>query len=218
MKIINVPISTDQYYPVDQPKKQIVLHHTVSDPTTQTGDVGSWLADKERIATYAIIALDGTIHKCFKSTHWAHHLGVKMGWLKANGFRDYLIRNEMLNKSSIAIEIDSWGGLTKKNGRYYNAYGREVSKDLEVVECNFRGYKFFQKYSDAQIQTLRELLPELMKANNIPNNGLKDGNFDLRKEDALSGVPGIYSHSNFRADKSDLYPDKRIVELLNSLK
>lgn len=217
MKIINTPIPTEQYFAVDHPKRQIVLHHTVSDPTSPMGDVGSWLADKERIATYAIIGYDGTIYKCFKSTHWAHHLGVKMGWLKANHFDDFLIRNEMLNKSSIAIEIDSWGGLIKKDGKFFNAYGRQISSNLKVVECNWRGYQYFQKYSDAQIQTLRELLPELMKANNIPNNGLKDGNFDVRTTDAISGTPGIYSHSNFRQDKSDLYPDERIINLLNSI-
>lgn len=216
MKIKEIPFVSSQFYPESQDKNQIVLHHTVSDPTAYLGDVNSWLSDSQRVATYAILSYDGTLNKCFKSTQWGHHLGVKQIDLKRMGFNDYLYRNELLNKHSIAIEIDAWGGLIKQGNQYINAYGKPISKDLEVIEVNWRGYKYFQKYSDAQIETLAELLPILMKANNIHSYGLKDGNFDLRK-DALQGVSGIFSHSNYRADKSDLYPDKRIVELLNSL-
>lgn len=204
MKIRETPISPDQYYPEVEKKRQIVLHHTVSNPESAVGDMGSWSSDKLRIATYAIIGYDGTINKCFQSNMWAHHLGTK----QAN--------NEQLNKASIGIELDCWGGLTEKDGIYYNAYGKPIDAKLEVMECNWRGYKFFQRYSFAQIQALEELLPILMKANNIPNYGLKDGNFDVRK-DALKGTPGIFTHCNFRADKSDLYPDDRIVKLLNNL-
>ena len=133
------------------------------------------------------------------------------------GFKDYAIRNELLNKQSIGIEIDSWGGLTKgKDGLYYNAYGKPISNKLEVVECDWRGYKYFQKYSQAQIDTLAELLPLLMEANKIPSYGIKDGNFDVRM-DALNGTPGIYSHSSFRNDKSDLMPDQNLIKMLNNL-
>ena len=108
------------------------------------------------------------------------------------------------------------GGLVKKEGLYYNCYGTPISKDLEVVECHWRGYKYYQKYSDAQINTLKELLPIFVKRYNISTYGLKDGNFELRR-DCLEGKSGIYSHSNYRNDKSDLYPDTRIVELLKDL-
>jgi N-acetyl-anhydromuramyl-L-alanine amidase AmpD len=217
MKILEINLNPDQYYAETQKKRQIVLHHTVSDPTSAIGDIGSWKADTGRIATYAIIGYDGTLNKCFKSTDWAHHIGVKAETLQRLKFKDYATRNQDLNKQSIGIEIDAWGGLVKSGDKYLNAYGKPISKDLEVIECNWRGFKYFQKYNAAQIATLAELLPILMQANNIPNYGLIDGNFDFRL-DALNGMMGIFSHSNYRADKSDLYPDKRIVELLNSLK
>ena len=217
MKIKNVSFPADQYYAETHVKNQIVLHHTVSNPLSAMGDINFFLSDKARIATYAVVEYDGTLFKCFKSTEWGHHIGVKAAELKKDGFKDYATRNVLLNKHSIGIEIDNWGGIVKKNGKYLTVYGTEVSKDLEVIECNWRGYKYFQKYSDAQIECLEELLPILMTANKIQNYGLKDGNFDKRM-DALQGVSGIFSHSNYRSDKSDLYPDKRIVELLNSIK
>lgn len=216
MNVKEIPFVSSQYYPEVQPKNQIVLHHTVSDPTSPIGDVGSWNSDTQRIATAYIVGYDGTLYKMFKSTHWGHHLGIKIVELKKLGFKDYLYRNDMLNKQSIAIEIDNWGGLTKQGDKYLNAYGKAISDKLEVVECDWRGYKRFQKYSDKQIDTLGELLPLLMDANNIPNKGLISGNFDLNM-DALNSVPGIYSHSNYRKDKSDLYPDERIIKMLQSL-
>jgi hypothetical protein len=217
MNIKETPIPKNQYYPEIQTKTQIVLHHTVSDPKSPLGDINSWLSDTLRISTYAIVGYDGTINKCFPSNNWANHLGVKSDALKAMGFKDAGSRNELLNKQTIAIEIDAWGGLTYKDGKYLNAYGKPIASDLEVVECKWRGFTHFQKYSKAQIQALSELLPELMKANNIPNYGIKDGNLDVRL-DALKGEKGIFSHSSYRKDKSDLYPDKDLINMLNNLK
>lgn len=217
MNIKQIDFPKEQYYQVVQEKKQIVLHHTVSDPTSANGDLNSWLTDTGRIATYCIIGYDGTVNKCFPSNNWGHHIGMKAETLKKLGFKDYGSRNELLNKQSIGIEIDAWGGLTKgKDGLYYNAYGKPISNKLEVIQCDWRGYKYFQKYSQAQIDTLAELLPLLMKANKIPSYGIKDGNLDVRM-DALGGTPGIYSHSSFRADKSDLAPDQDLIKMLNSL-
>ena len=121
------------------------------------GDINYWASDKGRIATYCVIGYDGTVNKCFKSTQWAHHIGMKAETLKELKFADYATRNESLNKHSIGIEIDSWGGLIKdKKGNYINAYGNPISSKLEVIELDkpWRGYKFYQKYSDAQIKTL----------------------------------------------------------------
>ena len=231
MKVIQVPFPDNQYYKEETKKTQISLHHTVSDPFSHEGDRNTWVNDPNRIATSSILTYNGTIYKFFSTLHWGDHLGIKIGDLKKAGFKDYNIRNKMLNKSSIAIEIDSWGALVKGNGGvmkfgtktvstikgvFYNVYGRPIDKKLDVIEIDWRGFHFFQKYSDEQLSTLEALLTLQMKANNIPNHGLKNGDFGVSME-ALSGVPGIWSHSNYRADKSDLYPDERLIKLLNRL-
>jgi len=216
MNVKNINFPTSQYYQEEKTKSQIVLHHTVSDPMSSIGDINYWMSDTARIATYVVINYDGTINKCFQSNQWAHHIGIKTETLKNMGFKDYLTRNLLLNKHSIGIEIDSWGGVTKKNGIFYNAYGKPLSNKLEVVEYDWRGYHYFQKYSNAQIDALAELLPILMKRHNIINYGIKDGNFDVRR-DAISGKPGIYSHSSYRSDKSDIYPDDDLLKMINNL-
>lgn len=216
MKINSIAFPQSQYFPEICTKNQIVLHHTVSDPTSSAGDTNFWLSDTKRIATYIVISADGTLNKCFPSNMWAHHIGIKGETLKAAGFEDYATRNELLNKHSIGIEIDCWGGLTESKGKLLNAYGKPINKNLEVVDCDWRGYKKFQRYTTEQIAALAELLPILMKEYKIQNYGIKDGNFDER-HDALQGVSGIFSHSNFRADKSDLYPDERLIQMLKNL-
>jgi N-acetyl-anhydromuramyl-L-alanine amidase AmpD len=216
MKIKLIDFPESQYYKEVQNKNQIVLHHTVSDPTSAVGDIGSWLADTSRIATYSILGYDGTLNKCFDSNDWAHHLGIKAEFLKKWQFNDYSSRNELLNRQSIAIEIDAWGGLTKSGDVFLNAYGKPISPKLEVIEVDWRGYHYFQKYSDEQLAALEELLPVLMRANKIENFGIKDGNFGIRR-DALQGKSGIFSHSSYREDKSDLYPDERLIKLLNNI-
>lgn len=204
MKVNLINFPQNQYYAEVFPKKQIVLHHTVSNPFSAKGDTDYWASTPERIATYGILDYNGELTKCFNSNQWAHHLGVKTS------------NNLKLNQQSIGIELDCWGGLKMADGKYLNAYGKEIETKLKVVKLKWRGFDYFQAYSDVQIATLAELLVALMKEHNIPNKGLRDGNFDVRK-DALNGSPGIFSHTNYRADKSDLYPDSRIVNMLKNL-
>jgi len=41
--------------------------------------------------------------------------------------------------------------------------------------------------------------------------------FSLSK-DALSGKPGIFGHCSYRLDKSDIHPQKEMIDMLKSLK
>lgn len=60
MKIINANFPSSNYYSEKIEKKQIVLHHTVSNPFVAEGDINHWKSMTDRIATYAIISYDGT--------------------------------------------------------------------------------------------------------------------------------------------------------------
>lgn len=133
------------------------------------------------------------------------------------GYNDYRTRNALLNKQSIGIELDAWGPITKKNDNYYNAYGTLIKNEVGVIEKKWRGYEYYQKYSHEQLETLSKLLPILMDKHNIDDYGIKNGNLEISK-DALDGKSGIFSHTSYRKDKSDIYPDKDLIKLLNNLK
>lgn len=217
-KLVFVPFPADRYIPDVSPKNQIVLHHTVSNPNSAMGDINYWASDPKRIATAVVIELNGKVYQCFSSKLWAYHLGAG---------------NASLDKHSIGIEIDSWGGLilgdgtqhdfgfkkvVMKNGAFYNAYGNVVNlKENEIQEYpnGFRGYKYFQKYSEAQIDSVGELLLLWNKTYGIPLNYNEDM-WDYN-ERAKKGDAGIWSHVSYRKDKNDCHPQPELIQMLKSL-
>lgn len=203
-KLETIPFKSDQYIPKKTKKKQVVLHHTVSDPFNSKGDINYWLSTSQRIATQLVIRGDGKALQCFSSKFWGYHLGAG---------------NANLDKHSIGIEIDNWGGLTKKSDGFYNAYGNKLEiPDNEIIyfENGFRGYKYFQKYTEAQIDTVGELLLLFNKKYNIPLK-YKEEMWDVSKN-ALSGKPGIWAHVSYRKDKNDVFPQPELINMLKSLK
>lgn len=204
-KINIIDFPPDQYYREVYNKNQIVLHHTASGRGTD-GDWRHWLSNKERVATSQIIDQDGTCTQCFSSTFWGHHLGTT----RAN--------NVALNKHSIAIEIDSWGGLTYDvKAKQFKSYtGSVVTADrVQEYEKSFRGFRFFEKYTDDQIESVRKLLLYWHEIYGIPLT-YQEGMWDV-SEAALSGADGVWTHVSYRKDKSDCHPQPELIQMLKSL-
>jgi hypothetical protein len=121
-----------------------------------------------------------------------------------------------LDKNSVGIEVCNWGMLKEKGGRFYNYVGGLVDPS-EVTELDkpFKGYKFWHKYTDKQIESLRQLVVYLCETYNIPREYNEDI-WDLSKR-AMKGEDGIFTHNSVRKDKSDMYPCPRVIEMLKSL-
>jgi len=219
-KLVFVPFPADQYIPQTTDKKQIVLHHTVSDPSNSQGDLSYWLSTTIRVATAVVIQNDGKAFQCFSSRLWGYHLGAG---------------NWKLDAHSIGIEIDNWGGLILGNGEncdfgdfgvkktqkdeFYNAYGNIVKiPENTLIEFpqGFRGYKYFQKYTESQLDTVGELLLLWNKTYGIPLD-YNEEMFDISQR-ALSGESGIWSHTSYIKEKSDVFPQPDLIEMLKSLK
>ena len=75
-QILDHPLSDDQYFKDKYTKRQIVLHHTVSNGNAKNV-INWWQKQTERIGTAFVIDREGVIYKAFSSAHWAHHLGTK---------------------------------------------------------------------------------------------------------------------------------------------
>ena len=212
-KIVQHKFSEREYFKEVYPKKQIVLHHTVSGNSVN-GDINWWLKDGKRIGTCVLIARDGTIHQVFSSKYWAYHLGENGKDHQKVGLPYQ--RNDM---KSIGIEIDSWGGLkfdTSIN-EWRSSTGTIVPKDrVEVYDKKFRGYSGFEKYTPEQIESVRQLLVYWGKVYDIPLD-YNDCMWNISKK-ALSGWSGIFSHVSFRSDKSDAHRQPELIEMLKSLK
>jgi N-acetyl-anhydromuramyl-L-alanine amidase AmpD len=226
--IVQVDFPENQYYREETEKKQIVLHHTVSSGKVD-GTINWWKQDPQRVATQFIVDATGVVYQLYSSKFWAHHLGIKSDFIKKYGFLDYGTRNTKLNKESIGIEISRWGGLLKDSKGYHPTYWdttlkKEVcqtkitipNENVQVFEKPFRGYYFFEKYTNEQIISVGKLVTYLCEKWGISLD-YDSSIWDVNKN-ALGSVPGIYTHVSYRSDKSDLMPQPEMIEMLKSLK
>ena len=162
MNIKDIFLDSSEYFPVDFKKTIIYLHHTCGSHRPDWV-VQGWDKDHNqdgsanRIATSFVIggkstrdgdtSWDGVIVRCFPESQWAWHLGAK----NTNG---------MFDKISIGIEICNYGFLTRSKTGQFMTYVNTPVPDDQVVELPrpFRGYKFYHKYTDNQLNSLRQLL------------------------------------------------------------
>ncbi|MFW6219424.1 MAG: N-acetylmuramoyl-L-alanine amidase [bacterium] len=222
-KIIQVDFPDDQYYKHQTKKTQIVLHHTVSGEGVN-GDINWWRKTTSRIATAIIIGHNGDIYQCFSTKFWGHHLGVKSDFINERRTNK---TNLYLNKHSIGIEIDSWGGLVEYRNKWYPAKWDinkkkmiantklGAVKDVQTYSQPFRGFYGFERYTNNQIEAVRKLLVFWNERYNIPLN-YNPEMWNVSNH-ALNGEPGIWSHVSYRDDKSDCHPQPELIHMLRSL-
>ena len=215
-KITQVSFPENQYYKTQFPKKQIYLHHTAGNADAKNTFL-FWQSDSQRIGTCVSISgkgkntTDGEIVQGYSSKFWAYHLGVKTKYFQA-----MKLPYKELDKHSIGIEICNWGQLTLKDGKFYNYVKREVAAN-EICELDtlYKGYKYYHNYTDAQIESTKQLLIYWGELYNIPLTYNQDI-FDLTPR-AYKGEAGVFTHNSVRPDKVDIYPHPKMIEMLKSL-
>lgn len=221
-KIVQYPFPENKFFKEEFKKEQILLHHTVSGPNL-SGDVNTWINNKYRIGTCIIVARDGTPYQLFSSKYWAYHIGTG---------------DHSQDKRSIGIEIDNWGGLKPGGGlmgfkpynkylnglmyprftssqKFYTVYGNSVDVPIQYYPDGYRGFNYFEKYTDAQIQTVGELLLYWRNRYKIPLN-YNETMWDVSGP-AMWGKPGVWSHTSFRSDKSDAHPQPELIQMLKQI-
>jgi len=187
-------------------KKQIYLHHTAGTGTPQAV-FNMWQKNLVRVATCVVIGRDGEIGQGFSSAKWAYHLG-----LKQDVFAAHKVPYQSLDKISIGVEIINWGQLTEKDGKFFSYTGREVK---DVIEVKYKKYQYWENYTDAQIESTRELLLLWRDRYEIPLSYNEDI-WDVTDR-ALKGEAGVFTHNSVRKDKVDVYPHPKLIEMLKSL-
>lgn len=219
-KIKQFPLDENQYLKQVTAKTQIVLHHTAGN-SSGIGTIRGWNNDdRGRVATCVTISgkgkstdtYDGQICQAFSSKYWAYHLGVKLDVFRSKG-----VKYQLLDKISIGIEICNWGPLEKVGDKFYNYVDREVPTDQVCeLETPYKRHKYYHAYTDAQIESVRQLLVYWNKVHGIPLN-YNEENMWAVSVDALKGIPGVYTHNSYRRDKTDVSPQPKLIEMLKSL-
>ena len=151
---------------------------------------------------------DGEMVQAFPEGNYGWHLGK-------NG-------SQKMHVNSIGIEVCNFGYIV--NGKTYA--GTTVA-DSQIVELDkeFRGHKLWHRYSDAQIEALHKWILWIAERDNID---VRAGLPALVKEkgaeafewnaDAYYGkVKGLWTHTNTRKDKVDMFPQPELIDMLLGL-
>lgn len=213
MIIKNKQLNKGQYHDEVQPKRIIVLHHTAGGSAQSS--INWWNETAERVATSVVIDRNGEVLQAFPFDRWASALGIKQSTFDKYKLKNINVR---LDQISIQIEIASWGGLTEKDGKYYAYTGKEIPKeDVQVYEKPYRGFKYYEKYTEAQIRAVEELLKDLVVKYPQIKKDYNEDMWDVSKR-ALEGTWGIWTHTSFRSDKNDCHPQPDLIKVLKNIK
>ena len=118
-----------------------------------------------------------------------------------------------INKNSIIICLENFGWLKKNtlDTSYSNWIGDIYRK--KVYEKKWRGYFFWDKYEDKQIESLTTLIKELCNEFKIPTECLGHN----VRQDGVENFKGIVTRSNYDSYYKDVNPAfdfKLLKELL----
>ena len=151
---------------------------------------------------------NGEMVQAFPEGNYGWHLGK-------NG-------SQKMHVNSIGIEVCNFGYIV--NGKTYA--GTTVA-DSQIVELDkeFRGHKLWHRYSDAQIEALHKWILWIAERDNIDVRAglpalIKEKGADAFEfnEDAYYGrVKGLWTHTNTRKDKVDMFPQQELMDMLISL-
>jgi len=90
-----------------------------------------------------------------------------------------------------------------------------VVEDVIKLPNKYKGHQFYHNYTDAQIESTRDLLLLWRERYKIPITYNEDI-WDICPR-ALEGKAGVFTHNSVRTDKIDIYPHPKMIEMLKSL-
>ena len=197
----------------------IILHHTAGGANPRAV-IDYWSKDSlGRVATEFVIGgqncrtgnakYDGQIVRAFPEGCQAYHIG-------ASG-------SSYMNTHSVGIEMCNFGYV--RDGKTYTGTTVDPTQTISLGAM-FKGYSIWHKYSDAQIQAVRDLLLYVANRDNIDlHEGLykwikAEGSikaFDFHTDAYNGKVKGLLTHTNIRKDKCDCCPQPNLIDMILSL-
>jgi hypothetical protein len=227
-----------EYLKANLPKHWMFLHHTAG-WNNPFGTVSCWANDKRGpVATEFVLGgqsikgndvqYDGKLIHVFPAGSYGWHLGTG---------------NSVMHRESVAVEICSFGQLTKggyfkyvdntnvwiplKPNSFYTYVGVEAEESqILTLSKKFKGYQSWHRYSDKQITALQELIKDVAERDSI------DMRKGLIEQIKLKGVwpafencdvnlaaktPGLWTHANVLNSKVDMFPQDELVDMLMSI-
>lgn len=184
------------YYGDVYDKTQIIVGHSYR---TGMSHYGSWiyrLNGKNKKTSTFTIDKQGKIFQHFDSKYFSDFIGNQQ------------------DKASISITLENTGWFRKDNmvDRYVDWLGHNYKKQPnEVLMKRWRNYTYWDKYTEPQMESLRNLVIKLCDDHKISKDfighNVYDENVDLYK--------GITFRSNYHQESTDVSPAFNMEVLKN---
>lgn len=208
-----------QYMKGPTKKEYLFLHHTAGWHNPYN-TIDFWARDtRGAVATEFVIGgqsvkgndsqYDGEVVQAFPQGGYGWHLGQ-------NG-------SQYMHTHSVGIEVCNFSYLDAQN----KTYAGVTASDDQVVtlDAPFKGKTRWHRYSDAQIESLRLLILHVANRDNIDiQKGLIEqikqkgaAGFEFNEDAYYGRVKGMWTHTNTRKDKSDMFPQQELLDMLLSL-
>lgn len=223
-----------EFVETETTKKWIFLHHTTGRENPYQV-IDQWAKDQRgRIGTHYVIGglstslnvnnelnreqtiYDGKIIQAIEDKYFGFHLGS--------------VKSKQMHTGSLSIELCSGGILTKTNdGTFRTWYNAKVHpSQVATLDTPYRGSIYYHKYSDKQIKSLKALLLLLSDKHDInlqsgivamlqSNNSNVENAFEYKEELSKGRITGVLTHGQVRKDKSDVFPQKELIDMLLTL-
>jgi hypothetical protein len=235
LEIIPSHLPLTEYFFGTKKKEWVFLHHTAGNNNPFSTIINWGKDNRGKIATEFVIGgqninnvdikHDGIVVQAFPEGSFAWHLGIGNTDMHKNSVGIELNNFGYLNKGGYFTNDNKW--IHKESNKFYNYVGMEVNPE-QIVELDetFRNHKFYHKYSNEQIEKLRLLLLFIANRDSIDiRNGLpklisKKGAFkafEMCDVNYCERNKGLWSHTNVMKTKSDIFPQKEMVDMLLSL-
>jgi len=146
---------------------------------------------------------NGKVIRFFDDKYWSNYIDSS---------------NINLDIMSITIELCNDGPLIKRDDKFYTMFGKLVKgQNVIELETPFKGYKYWSKYSNEQIQSLNSLLKYLINKWNmdIEKNMYNESWFDYHKK--WISTDGIRIDSQLDINTLGVFPQKDIINMLNNI-
>lgn len=199
-------------------KEYVFLHHTAGWHNPYNC-IDQWGRDNRgAVATEFVLGgpsvkgndtkYDGKMVQAFPEGGYGWHLGK-------NG-------SQHMHTHSVGIEVCNFGYVV--NGKTY-AGTRVDDSQIVTLDKPFRGYKTWHRYSDTQIKELRKWILWIGERDSIDvRKGLPEwikqrgaDAFEFNEEAYYGRVKGLLTHTNTRKDKTDMFPQQELLDMLVEL-
>jgi len=206
-----------EYFAGPTKKAWVFLHHTAG-WNSPYKTIDDWSRDtRGAIATEFVLGgqkitdgdstWDGELVQAFPAGGYGWHLGTG---------------NNTVHRNSVGIEVNNFGWV--RDGKTY-VNTTALPSQIVTLAKPFRGHKTWHRYSDTQISVLRDWILFIANRDNIDvRKGLPEliktrgvDAFDFFDVAHVTKTPGLWNHTNVRLDKTDMFPQPELIDMLLSL-